>query len=764
MDGTTATDAPVGADAGAGAGVGSGVGSGDRADSMRKIFLLVGVAIVIFMAFSAYSVRKEMQGSAQLSTIKDTYFPLLQRLDANIVRLDKIEELYVQVVLTGDRDTIAKAGEVGVQADQTFAEIAGLYPVQGRLVTQLRSDLKTYQELATKTSIAYLSKDRATAAPMAARMNQALSEVGQRLKGLRETAYGDFVRTLERSQLDARVRLYMGLALGAMNLGFMAVLVYFIRNNLRMMSVIALQNATLEHRVAERTLQLSQKTADINAMLHNMNLGVSTVIPGNVIHSEYSNYLRTIFSLDDLAGKDLIVSLFGRSSLGEDTKDQVAVALGAILGEDEMMFALNGHLLVREMQLIERDGSRKTVQLEWSPIINDDGRVDKVLLIAQDVTHLRELELSSAHQQEELEIISQLIKVSIGRFNEFLKSAAEQLAANRRLIEDPLAHGPDSMAQLFRNMHTVKGNARTFDFTRITEFAHRAEQTYDRLRRDVQAPWDVTAMLAELKAVEDAMTRYVFVSEDTLGRKGRASDLLTARGAFVSNEQLAELRTTAASLTAIHPDPELQQLRRAILQLGLIPLGRLISGAVDSLTSLAKELHKPAPAVEVIDGDIAFTSQFAEALKSCCMHLLRNSLDHGIEDPATRILAGKPERGTIRVACVRHGEQVELHIGDDGRGLALHQLYYKGRTYNLIGIDEAPTRAEVAGVVFHSGISTAQEVTQVSGRGVGMDAVRTFLQEQGASIRVQLEESSETEFGFAPFRFVITVPPSAYAY
>src|SRR5271168_2470874 len=77
--------------------------------SMGKIFLIVGVAIVVFMAFTVYSVKKEVQSSAQLAAIKDLYFPVLQRLDANIVRIDKVEETYIQVVIAGDKDSIDKA-------------------------------------------------------------------------------------------------------------------------------------------------------------------------------------------------------------------------------------------------------------------------------------------------------------------------------------------------------------------------------------------------------------------------------------------------------------------------------------------------------------------------------------------------------------------------------------------------------------------------------------------------------------------------------
>jgi two-component system chemotaxis sensor kinase CheA len=198
-------------------------------------------------------------------------------------------------------------------------------------------------------------------------------------------------------------------------------------------------------------------------------------------------------------------------------------------------------------------------------------------------------------------------------------------------------------------------------------------------------------MLTGLDAIEAAVTHYVKVNEDTLGRKGRGSDLLTTRGAFVDNDQLAELRSKAAALTGAHPRADVVQLQNTIDKLGVIALPRLVSGSVDSLSSLASELKKPPPAVEIVNGDIAFNSQFAEALKSCCMHLLRNSLDHGIEAPADRIRANKPEQGKVRFSCEGHGDQVELHISDDGQGLALHKLYEKGLASGLFSAVSAPS-------------------------------------------------------------------------
>jgi two-component system chemotaxis sensor kinase CheA len=247
-----------------------------------------------------------------------------------------------------------------------------------------------------------------------------------------------------------------------------------------------------------------------------------------------------------------------------------------------------------------------------------------------------------------------------------------------------------------------------------------------------------------------------------LGRKGRASDLFTTRGAFVGNDQLVELRAMAAAVTRAHPGTDVVQLQNAVNRLDFIALSRLLAGVVDSLPSLAGELQKPTPAVEVQTGNVSCNRQFAEALKSSFMHMLRNSLDHGIEAPADRIGANKPAQGRIRIACEQHGDRVELRISDDGRGLALHKLYDKGVATGLFGVDERPTRAVVADTIFRSGVSTSAQVSEISGRGVGMDAVRTFLEEQGATISIELPDAHGKELGFAPFEFAIALPPTAF--
>ncbi len=746
------------------------------ADPMRKIILMVGVAIVFFLIFMVFSVTTSVRNNDRLSDIKNLYFPVLERVDANVVRLDKIVERMTQAVMTGEKEELETAAGLASEADQAFAEMAERYVARQDDIQHLRTAFAEYHALAATTSTGFIENAGGDPAANMGKMNGALNDLRTALSGFRQSSYDNFAATLLDSQSAAKTGMYMGIAVGVMNLLFMGVLVFFIRNNVRMMALVAEQNATLEHRVAERTAELTQKTNDIHAMLHNMKLGVCTVVPGNRIHPEYSDYMRTIFDTDELANQPVESALLAASSLGIDSKDQLSVALGAIVGEDAMMFDFNGHLLAREMQICDKAGNTKVIQMDWSPIVNEQDCVDKVLLIVQDVTHLRELELESAHQKEELDLIAQIIRISIGKFNDFIASAHKFTAENRRLIEENQQGTPEVVAALFRNMHTIKGNARTYEFSFITDAAHAAEMEYDRLRKEPDAVWDRLRMLDELTLVDDAIKRYVTINEDKLGRKGRASDLLTTRGSFVSHEEIAQLKqwvseaakNVAEKNTADLPvasqvealvEP-LHKLSRAINHLGHVPLERLVSGAVDSLSSLAKELQKPTPDVSIVDGDLAFNTSFAEALKSSLMHIVRNSMDHGIESPESRVAAGKAAQGCIQFACRQHEHQLDLEISDDGRGLALHKLYEKGLAAGRFS-EGKPSAQDVAELIFDSGLSTAEQLTQVSGRGVGMDAVRAFMGEQGASIRIALHQSAE-EFGFTPFKFIISLPEGSF--
>ena len=392
------------------------------------------------------------------------------------------------------------------------------------------------------------------------------------------------------------------------------------------------------------------------------------------------------------------------------------------------------------------------MHLHWRPMVNAQGRVERVLLITQDVTHLRELEHAVAKQRDELDLIAKIVRIPVGKFNDFVESGSSLIATNREMVEANDTREPEVIEALMRNIHTLKDNARTFEFTHIANAAQRAAHTYEKLRKNADAHWDPELLQTELDVVESALGRYITVNEDRLVRKGRASDLLTTRGVFVSNQQLQELRALASGTVSTHADADATRIRDTINTLGYIPLERLVSGSVDSLSSLANELKKPPPMADIANGEFSFNVPFAEALKSSLMLILRDCLDHGIESPDERLQAHKPLQGKVRFTCTCQGEQLQLHVSDDGRGLALHELHEKGLSAGVFRAGEQPSREAIAEMIFR----------QDSGRGVGMEAARTaFLAEQGASVRIALSQVGK-ELSFTPFELVIDIPPEAY--
>ena len=180
---------------------------------------------------------------------------------------------------------------------------------------------------------------------------------------------------------------------------------------------------------------------------------------------------------------------------------------------------------------------------------------------------------------------------------------------------------------------------------------------------------------------------------------------------------------------------------------------------MQSLPSLAKDLGKKTPDVKFIGEDILFSPSTASVLQNVFMHCFRNSIDHGIENAKEREQQGKREKGKITVGLKRNEGKIEIHFQDDGKGLNLERIKDKGIENGILPEETTPSDEEIAALIFNSGMSTAEKLTHVSGRGVGMDAVRGFLQE--ASGKIQLHYTGERkDNGYRPFKFLITLPES----
>ncbi|WP_054928389.1 MCP four helix bundle domain-containing protein, partial [Burkholderia sp. E168m22] len=274
-------------------------------------------------------------------------------------------------------------------------------------------------------------------------------------------------------------------------------------------------------KIQENAAQLKQKTADIQAMLQNMQQGILTVVEGGVVHAEYSAYLETIFETNDIAGRDLMALVFDDSAIGADARSQVDAAVHACLGEDSMNFGFNEHLLVNEVAKRMPDGREKWLDLSWSAITDETDTVVRLMLCVRDVTEIRELTAQAGEQQRRLEMIGEILSISQDKFHDFVHSAKGFLSENERMIRQHERVDHSIVAALFRNMHTIKGNARTYSLQHLTNIVHEAEQAYESLRRADSGPeWNRDALMEDLARVREAVDHYATINAVTLGRSG----------------------------------------------------------------------------------------------------------------------------------------------------------------------------------------------------------------------------------------------------
>ncbi|MDX1532377.1 MAG: chemotaxis protein CheA, partial [Rhodothermales bacterium] len=213
-------------------------------------------------------------------------------------------------------------------------------------------------------------------------------------------------------------------------------------------------------------------------------------------------------------------------------------------------------------------------------------------------------------------------------------------------------------------------------------------------------------------------------------------------GAGASDDLLGEVRSASA-----HLDFLTGELQAAVMQTRMVPIGRVFAKFPRMVRDLAAACGKEVDLVlegEETELDKSLTEDLADPL----VHLVRNAVDHGIEPPEARAAAGKPRRGRVRLAAAHEGDHILVAIEDDGGGIAPEAITQKAVERGLVTAQEAAelSDSEALQLIFRPGLSTAEAVSQVSGRGVGMDVVKTNLTRLNGSISIASTPGEGTRF------------------
>ncbi|SMF30845.1 7TM diverse intracellular signaling domain-containing protein [Pseudobacteriovorax antillogorgiicola] len=504
---------------------------------------------------------------------------------------------------------------------------------------------------------------------------------------------------------------------------------------------------TLDHLV-------ERKSQQIKSIMKHIKQGIFTIATSDqnddaevelegdfYIEGYYSGFLEDILGMTNLYGRDPLKILAEKTNLTQDEIARVRSSLFAALGSDPMNFDINIDNFPREVELDD-----KIIAINWQAISNEDDLTEKIMVVARDVTEVRQLELQTKEHKIQMEKIEEIIAVPMDRCQDFFIQCQKFLEENQRLIQSNQELSRSTLQIIFINYHTLKGNARSLAFKYIGEAIHLAEDRCQRIRNGDES-WDQTALMRDHHSVQKTLNQYVELSSGKLGR-------IMKKGKFFDIEALQEC---VELIKALSPTAKVKhrKLIDSVYASYYKNSHDFFSEVFSQTNRLSKDLKKPVPHINVVGDPVLFTTDAASVLNNVFTHLIRNSMDHGLETENERIVQQKPAQGTITVTLTDLGSQLKIGFKDDGRGLDLTKIKALGIARDLISEDERDLD-KIAHLIFAHSVSTAEDVTEISGRGVGLDAVKAYMDHLGKLDLTLLDIQDESNR--ASFEFELYLP------
>lgn len=179
-----------------------------------------------------------------------------------------------------------------------------------------------------------------------------------------------------------------------------------------------------------------------------------------------------------------------------------------------------------------------------------------------------------------------------------------------------------------------------------------------------------------------------------------------------------------------------EEVQKTSMSMRMVPVGTLFRKMTRLVRDLSRKSGKPVDLVTFGD-DVELDRTIVEELADPMVHMIRNAVDHGLESPDGRLTAGKSETGSVKLKATHDAGDIVIEISDDGKGLDINRIIEKAKRLGLIGADEHPSDEEAFKLIFEPGFSTAAKVTDMSGRGVGMDVVKKHIQKLRGRIDIR---------------------------
>lgn len=498
--------------------------------------------------------------------------------------------------------------------------------------------------------------------------------------------------------------------------------------------------------------EIEANNAEMHLLMDTIPAGLLSIDENGMVNPEYSRMAEIYFHTRELGDKKYADLLgFGpeRAADAQTLADFLAVMAQDLIDEDSMS-ALNPFPEV----LIQRDAPPRWLKIGYYLIRRGGGKPNHILAVAEDITEKKRLAAQvSRTERENLQL--KAIAEDPELFREFLSESGRILKNVAAKAEEltPEEKSRPLVNEIFRGVHTIKGVAGSFGLLQLAQAAGELEESLEPLRRTGASitPALIADTDAKLKALADCF------SEASASARAILGEDAGAEGGVLLRVSSAEIASHMEYLKSLGHVPDSAEATAALLKrealarfaaLRAVPAKRGLARSLRIVPGLIDRLAKDA-VFDLVGADQEIDCDVARELNAPLIHMIRNALDHGIEPPDSREEAGKPPTGKVTLHIDKAGKWLTLKLKDDGKGLDPDTLRELAVSKGLLTLSEssALSDAEAQELIFRPGFTTAAEVSDVSGRGVGMDAVReSIVATLGGTISINSEKGRGTVF------------------
>lgn len=460
----------------------------------------------------------------------------------------------------------------------------------------------------------------------------------------------------------------------------------------------------LEKIVLERTKQLDRRNRDMRLVLDNVSQGLLTILPSGEISPEFSIVLTRWFG--EIHMRENLIDLFRRTN--PTLAQWLELGLEAIR-DNIMPMELCLEQLPNTIIIIDR-----TIRIEYTPIFHQ-GKLDRLLVTFSDITIQLQQERLEQEQREFVTLVTKAHEDRVG-FTGFFSEANDIMER----LSGPLKE--ENLKDIQRLVHTLKGNSGFFGLESIAHLCHELEDCMQETQR-VPSPHERMPLLDRWQTLYKSLSSFLENQSHTIE---------------VEDEEYYRL------LMDIELDVGKEALMQRLQSWKLEPVQERLETLASQARQLGLALGKGDLQVHIDAQDITLLPSRWRGFWSSFVHVVRNAVDHGLEHPDERLHQGKSKHGTLTLSAQRVGHEFCVSLQDDGRGINWEMITKRARSMG-IDVDEY---MDISDLLFVDGVSSRDEVSETSGRGVGMAAVRQECDRLNGQIMVDTEQGVGTTLLF----------------